>query len=65
MHPIQTVMNKQIYMHKNITPYKGKYYKNIQREIELAYMVMRDKEIWKSELQLRRCNFCEICVINA
>jgi hypothetical protein len=26
-------------MYKNITPYKGKYYKNMQYEIKLAFMV--------------------------
>jgi hypothetical protein len=33
-----------IYMHKNITAYKGNYYKNVQYEIELATTVTREKE---------------------
>jgi hypothetical protein len=33
-----------IYLHKNITPYKIKYYKNEQYKIESSSMVMRGKE---------------------
>jgi hypothetical protein len=33
-----------IYLHKNITPYKIKYYKSEQYKIESASMVMRGKE---------------------
>jgi hypothetical protein len=32
-----------IYLHKNITPYKIKYYKSEQYKIERASMVMRGK----------------------
>jgi hypothetical protein len=31
-------------MHKNITPYVGKHYKNMQYEIELASTVTREKK---------------------
>jgi hypothetical protein len=30
-------------MHKNITPYKGKYYKNVQNEIERVTTITRGK----------------------
>jgi hypothetical protein len=33
-----------IYLHKNITPYKLKYYKSEQYKIESASTVMRGKE---------------------
>jgi hypothetical protein len=33
-----------IYLHKNITPYKIKYYKSEQYKIESASTVMRGKE---------------------
>jgi hypothetical protein len=33
-----------IYMHKNITPYKRKYYKNMYYKIEIATTVTREKE---------------------
>jgi hypothetical protein len=36
--------NKHIHMHKNITPYKIKCYKNMQPKIELASTVTRGKE---------------------
>jgi hypothetical protein len=39
---IQTQAN--IYLHKNITPYKIKYYKSEQYKIESASTVMRGKE---------------------
>jgi hypothetical protein len=35
--------NKHIYKHKNITPYKIKYYKNMQHEIERVTTVTRGK----------------------
>jgi hypothetical protein len=43
-----------IYMHKNITPYKIKHYRNVQCEIELATTVTRGKETSNSKLRLRR-----------
>jgi hypothetical protein len=36
--------NKHIHMHKNITPYKIKYYKSEQYKIESASTVTRGKE---------------------
>jgi hypothetical protein len=39
-------------MHKNITPYKIKYYKNMQHKIEFDSMVTRGKETRRSRLQL-------------
>ena len=42
-----------IYMHKNITPYKENPYRNMQYEIELASTVALEKEMRKSELRLR------------
>jgi hypothetical protein len=42
-----------IYMYKNITPYKGKQYKNMQYKIELASKVVREKEMPKSKLRSR------------
>jgi hypothetical protein len=50
----QTQANKHILMYKNITPYKIKYYKNMQHKIELDSMVMRGKETWYSKLRSRR-----------
>jgi hypothetical protein len=38
-------------MHKNITPYKIKHYKNVQNEIELASTATRGKETRRSELR--------------
>jgi hypothetical protein len=38
---------------RNNTPYKGKYYKNVQHEIEFASTVTREKEIPISKLRLR------------
>jgi hypothetical protein len=35
--------SKQTYVHKNITPYKVKHYKNKQYKIESASTVMREK----------------------
>jgi hypothetical protein len=49
----QAKANKHIYMHKNITPYKIKYYKNMQHKIELESMVTRGKETSNSKLRLR------------
>jgi hypothetical protein len=45
--------NKHIYMHKNITPYKIKCYKNMQHKIELDTTVTREKETSNSKLRLR------------
>jgi hypothetical protein len=42
-----------IYMHKNITPYKIKHYRNVQCEIELATTVTRRKETSNSKLRSR------------
>jgi hypothetical protein len=42
-----------IYMHKNIKPYKIKHYRNMQCEIELATTVTRGKETSNSKLQSR------------
>jgi hypothetical protein len=39
-----TGTSKQTYVHKNITPYKIKHYKNEQYKIESASTVMRGKE---------------------
>jgi hypothetical protein len=41
-------------MHKNITPYEGKHYKNKQYEIELASTITLEKEMRKSELRSRK-----------
>ena len=41
----ETQANKHIHMHKNITPYKIKYYKSEQYKIESASTVMRGKEL--------------------
>jgi hypothetical protein len=49
----QAQANKHMYMHKNITPYKIKYYKNMQHKIELDSMVTRGKETLNSKLRLR------------
>jgi hypothetical protein len=40
----QAQANKHIHMHKNITPYNIKYYKNEQYKIESASTVTREKE---------------------
>jgi hypothetical protein len=40
-------------MHENITPYKGKPYRNMQYELELTSMVALEKEMHKSELRSR------------
>jgi hypothetical protein len=40
----QTKKQTNIYMHKNITPYKEKHNKNMQYEIERATTVTRGKE---------------------
>jgi hypothetical protein len=40
----QAQANKHMYMHKNITPYKIKYYKSEQYKIESASTVTRGKE---------------------
>jgi hypothetical protein len=42
-----------IYLHKNITPYKIKYYKNMQHKIELDTTITRRKETSNSKLRLR------------
>jgi hypothetical protein len=42
-----------IYLHKNITPYKIKYYKSDKYKIESASTVTRGKETRKSELRSR------------
>ena len=42
-----------IYMHKNITPYKIKHYRNMQCEIELATTITRGKETSNSKLRSR------------
>jgi hypothetical protein len=40
----QAQANKHIHMHKNMTPYKIKYYKSEQYKIESASTVTRGKE---------------------
>jgi hypothetical protein len=45
--------NKHIHMHKNITPYKIKCYKNMQHQLELDSTITRGKETSNSKLQLR------------
>jgi ABC-type uncharacterized transport system ATPase subunit len=56
-HNLFTMHNKykqaqtNIYMHKNITPYKIKHYRNVQCEIELVNTVTREKETSNSKLQ--------------
>jgi hypothetical protein len=47
----QAQANKHIHMHKNITPYKIKGYKNMQRKIELDSTVTRGKETSDSKLR--------------
>jgi hypothetical protein len=42
----QAQANKHIHMHKNITPYKIKFYKSEQYKIESASTVTRGKEPW-------------------
>jgi hypothetical protein len=42
-----------IYMHKNIAPYKIKHYKSEQYKIESTSMVTRGKETHLSELRSR------------
>jgi hypothetical protein len=49
----QAQANKHIYTHKNITPFKIKYYKNMQHRIELDTTVTRGKETSNSKLRLR------------
>jgi hypothetical protein len=49
----QAQANKRRYMHKNITPYMIKCYKNMQNKIELDSMVTRGKETSNSKLRLR------------
>jgi hypothetical protein len=49
--PVQAKKHIYIYMHKNITPYKIKHYKNVQNKIELASTVTRGKETRQSELR--------------
>jgi hypothetical protein len=43
MHNENKQAKTNIYMNKNITPYKIKYYRNMQCEIELTSMVTRGK----------------------
>jgi hypothetical protein len=40
-------------MLEDITPYKGKPYRNVQDELELASTVALEKEMQKSELRSR------------
>jgi hypothetical protein len=40
-------------MHKNITPYKIKHYRNVQDKIEIASTVTRGKETRQAELRSR------------
>jgi hypothetical protein len=49
----QAQANKHRYMHKDITPYKIKCYKNMQHKIEFDSMVTRGKETRRSKLQSR------------
>jgi hypothetical protein len=49
----QAQANKHINMHKNITPYKIKCYKNMQHKIEHDSTVTRGKETSNSKLRLR------------
>jgi hypothetical protein len=62
----QAQANKHIYMHKNITPYKIKCYKNIQQKIELDTTVTRGKETSNTKLRLRdwRVNAKQVLTIN-
>jgi hypothetical protein len=53
MHNEYKQAQTNIYMHKNITPYKIKYYRNMQCELELATMFTRGKETPNSQLQSR------------
>jgi hypothetical protein len=46
----QAQANEHIYMHKNVTPYEIKHYKNVQYKIEFASMVTRGKETSTSKL---------------
>jgi hypothetical protein len=50
----QAQANKHIWMHKNITPYKIKCYKNMQHNIELDSMVTRGKEMSNSKRRSRK-----------
>jgi hypothetical protein len=52
-----------IYLHKNIIPYKIKYYKNEQHKIEIASTVMRGKETRRSKLRSRSYNIYATLVI--
>jgi hypothetical protein len=47
----QAQANKHRSMHKNITPYKMKCYKNEQYKIESASMITREYETRRSELR--------------
>jgi hypothetical protein len=47
----QAQANKHIHIHKNITPYKIKGYKNMQRKIGLDSTVARGKETSNSKLR--------------
>jgi hypothetical protein len=49
----QAQANKHRYMHKNITPYKIKCYKNMQHKMEFGSMVTRGKETRRLKLQSR------------
>jgi hypothetical protein len=64
-HAANTSMHEQaiIHMHKNITTYKGKHYKNMQYGIKIASTVARGKETPKSKLRLKRYYFLKIRII--
>jgi hypothetical protein len=53
MHSEYKQAQTNIYMHKNITPYKIKHYKNMQYKIELASTVTQGKETSNSKLRSR------------
>ena len=53
MHNKYKQAQTNIYMHKNITSYKIKHYRNVQCEIELATTVTRGKETSNSKLRSR------------
>jgi hypothetical protein len=42
---VQAKKHIYIYMHKNITPYKIKHYKNVQNKIELASTATRERNV--------------------
>ena len=46
-----------IYLHKNITPYKIKYYKSEQFKIELASTVREEKEMWLRRIKCSNLYF--------